>query len=151
MGKKIDEKIKRILIIGAGEVGNSFVEELHRKPEVHMQVLCIIDDDPKKIGKDIDGVPIVGNRYDIPEAVKLYRIDDIIFAIPSVYGADRQEILNICRECNCRLQTVPTLCELINNSVNINQIRNVKMQDLLGREQLHINNKPELFTEQYLN
>ena len=144
MDKNMEEETKRILIIGAGEVGSSFVEELHRKPDVHMQVLCVIDDDPKKIGKDIEGVPIVGNRYDIPEAVKLYRIDDIIFAIPSVYGADRQEILNICRGCNCRLQTVPTLCELINNSVNINQICNVKMQDLLGRKQLQINNEEVL-------
>ena len=82
MDKNMEEKTKRILIIGAGEVGSSFVEELHRKTNVHMQVLCVIDDDPKKIGKDIEGVPIVGNRYDIPEAVKLFRIDDIIFAIP---------------------------------------------------------------------
>lgn len=144
MSEKLDEKTKRIMIIGAGEVGSSFVEELHQKPNAQMQVLCIIDDDPKKIGKDIGGVPIVGNRYDIPEAAKIYRINNIIFAIPSVYGADRQEILNICRQCNCRVKTVPTLCELIDNSVNINQIRNVKMQDLLGRDQLQINNEEVL-------
>ncbi|MBU5679474.1 polysaccharide biosynthesis protein [Blautia sp. MSJ-9] len=138
------KKTDRILIVGAGEVGRSFVEELHRKPSKGMQVFCLIDDDPEKAGQDIDGVPIVGNRYDIPEAVKFYKIDDIIFAIPSAFGADRQEILNICRETGCKLQTVPTLYELVSNEVNLNQLRKVKMQDLLGREQLQVNNKEVL-------
>ena len=134
----------RILIVGAGEVGRSFVEELHREHSDGMQVSCIIDDDPLKAGLNIDGVPIIGNRYDIADAVKLYKIDDIIFAIPSAYGTDRQEILNICRDTGCRVQTVPTLHELISEEDSLNLLRKVRMQDLLGREQLQVNNEEVL-------
>lgn len=138
------KKTDKILIVGAGEVGRSFVEELHREHSDGMQVSCIIDDDPLKAGQNIDGVPIIGNRYDIADAVKLYKIDDIIFAIPSAYGTDRQEILNICRDTGCRVQTVPTLHELISEEVSLNLLRKVRMQDLLGREQLQINNEEVL-------
>lgn len=138
------KKTDRILIVGAGEVGRSFVEELHREHSDGMQVSCIIDDDPLKAGQNIDGVPIIGNRYDIADAVKLYKIDDIIFAIPSAYGTDRQEILNICRDTGCRVQTVPTLHELISEEDSLNLLRKVRMQDLLGREQLQVNNEEVL-------
>jgi len=138
------KKTDKILIVGAGEVGRSFVEELHREHSDGMQVSCIIDDDPLKAGLNIDGVPIIGNRYDIADAVKLYKIDDIIFAIPSAYGTDRQEILNICRDTGCRVQTVPTLHELISEEDSLNLLRKVRMQDLLGREQLQVNNEEVL-------
>lgn len=138
------EKEDRVMIIGAGAAGQVLIKELHTSTKVRTQVCCVIDDNPYKKGKILEGVPVVGDRYQIPEMVKKYQITRIIYAIPTTDGKNRKDILNICKETNCRLQTVPAVYQLVNGEVTISKLRNVEITDLLGREQIKVNNE-EIF------
>ena len=95
------------MIIGAGSAGQVLTRELLESHWLNTKVCCVIDDNPYKKGKMLNGISIEGDRYDIPYLVKKYHIDRIIYAIPSSKVQDRKEILNICKECGCKLQTVP--------------------------------------------
>ncbi len=134
----------RIMIIGAGQAGQILIKELINSNHLHTKVCCVIDDNPNKKGRILEGIPIVGNRYDIPENVEKYGVNHIIYAIPTAVGSERKEILNICKECKCRLQTVPGVYQLVNGEVSISKLRNVEIQDLLGREQVKVNNEEVL-------
>ncbi len=137
-------KEERVMIVGAGAAGQVLIKELHNSPKVRSRVCCAIDDNPYKKGKLLEGVPIVGNRYDIPEMAEKYGIDRIIFAIPAASGKNRKEILNICKGTNCHLQTVPAVYQLVNGEVKVSRLRDVEISDLLGREQIRVNNE-EIF------
>ena len=137
-------KEERVMIVGAGAAGQVLIKELHNSPKVRSRVCCAIDDNLYKKGKLLEGVPIVGNRYDIPEMAEKYRIDRIIFAIPAASGKNRKEILNICKGTNCHLQTVPAVYQLVNGEVKVSRLRDVEISDLLGREQIRVNNE-EIF------
>ena len=132
--KKSGIKQKRSLIIGAGEAGAQVIKELRNHKELNSIPVAVIDDNDEKYGARINGVPVVGDRYAIRKAVEKYRIDEIIIAIPSM---QRQEIRGVIEECNktkCKLKIVPGLSELIDGEVSIQTIREVKIEDLLGRE-----------------
>ena len=101
---------ENIMIIGAGEAGRALVTELDNSTNFKSRVVCVIDDNPAKRHKRLCGVPIVGDRYDIPDAVKRYNIDSIVFAIPTAAPAARKEILDICATTNCRVRVVPADC-----------------------------------------
>ena len=135
---------KRIMIIGAGEGGHMLIRELHNTDRVESTVVCIIDDDPNKKGRFIEGVEIVGNRYDIVNMAQRYRVTDIFFAIPSIRLSERTAILNICKETKCHLQTIPGMYQLVNEEVSVSRLRDVEITDLLGREQVQVNNE-EIF------
>lgn len=137
-------KEERVMIVGAGAAGQVLIKELHNSPKVRSRVCCAIDDNPYKKGKLLEGVPIVGNRYDIPEMAEKYGIDRIIFAIPAASGKNRKEILNICKGTDCHLQTVPAVYQLVNGEVKVSRLRDVEISDLLGREQIKVNNE-EIF------
>lgn len=144
-GHQISEgPVDRIMIIGAGAAGQMLLKELLGSDKVNTRVCCIIDDNPGKKGKMLEGIPIVGNRNDIVGMVKKYRITRIIYAIPATTGKNRKEILNICKETNCRLQTVPGMYQLVNGEVTVSKLRNVEISDLLGRAQVKVNNE-EIF------
>ena len=130
----------RILIVGGGECARSIIREIHVAKEINSRVLCIVDDNPMKKGVSLEGVPIVGNRYDIPNVVVKYDVNHIIYAIPSASGKDRREILNICKETGCKLQAVPAICQLINGDVSVSALKDVDIADLLGRDQVRVNN-----------
>ena len=130
----------RIMIIGGGAAGQVLIKELTNGKKFHTKVCCVIDDNPNKLGRVLEGIPIVGNRNDILEMVKRYRINHIIYAIPATTGKNRKEILNICKESDCKLQTVPSVAQLINGEVNVTRIRDVEITDLLGRAQVKVNN-----------
>ena len=135
-----DSKLKKnVMVIGAGDAGRSLVNEFINSSYIHDQVVCIIDDNPVKRGKRLYGVPIVGDRTDIPEAVKKYNIDRIVFAIPSAKAATRKEILDICSSTGCKVQMVPGIFQLVNGEVNVSQLREVDPQDLLGRDPIKVN------------
>jgi len=132
--KKGQIKQKRSLIIGAGEAGAQVIKELRNHKELNSIPVAVIDDNDEKYGARINGVPVVGDRYHIKKVVEKYRIDEIIIAIPSM---QRQEIRGVIEECNktkCKLKIVPGLSELIDGEVSIQAIREVKIDDLLGRE-----------------
>ena len=138
-GKEDGEK-ERIMVIGAGAAGQMIVKELLNSEELHTKICCFIDDNKNKKGRMMEGIPIVGGRYDIPAMVKKYKINHIIYAIANAPAQDRKEILHICNETGCRLQRMPGIYQLINGEVKVNQLRNVDILDLLGREQHKIDN-----------
>lgn len=133
-------RMEHIMIIGAGAAGQILIRELQSSSQLHSKVCCVVDDNPYKRGKILDGILIEGDRQDIPYLVKKHEIDRIIFAIPTASIQDRKEILNICKECSCKLQTVPGIYQLVNEEVSVSKLRNVEITDLLGREQLKVSN-----------
>lgn len=134
------DETDRIMMVGGGAAGQVLIKELTNGKRVHTKVCCVIDDNPNKLGRVLEGIPIVGNRYDILEMVKKYRINHIIYAIPATTGKNRKDILNICKETNCKLQTVPSVAQLINGEVSVSRVRDVEITDLLGRAQVKVNN-----------
>lgn len=132
--------VERVMIIGGGQAGQVLIRELQTSSHLHSKVCCVIDDNPNKKGRLLEGVPIVGNRYDIEEKVKEYGITRIIYAIPETTGANRKAILNICKNTGCKMQTVPGVYQLLNEEVSVTKLRDVEITDLLGRAQVKVNN-----------
>ena len=133
-------KGERVMVIGAGEAGRSLVSEIENsRYTINSNVVCVIDDNPIKRGKRLCGVPIVGNRFDIPKAVQEHRVDRIIFAIPSAKPSARKEVLDICATTGCKVQVLPGIYQLVNGEVNVNKLREVDPQDLLGRDPIKVN------------
>ncbi len=128
-----DASATNVMIIGAGEAGQIILRELHSSQELNVNVCCIIDDNPNKWNRYIDGVPIVGNRDDILANVQKYHIDRILYAIPSASVENRREILNICKETGCELKTLPGIYQMVNGEVSMSKMQNVSIEDLLGR------------------
>lgn len=130
---------ENVMIIGAGQAGRQLIREYAVSSHLNSRVACLIDDNPAKRGRILEGVRIVGGRRDIPQAVKRYDIRKIIFAIPSLQGAGRQEILNICSKTGCQIQVVPGIYQLVKGEVTISKLRRVELQDLLGRDPIRVN------------
>lgn len=129
----------RIMVIGAGTVGQTLIREIRKADSVHAKVVCAVDDNPEKKGRILEGIPIVGNRYDIVDMVKKYDVNRIIYAIPSTTGQNRKDILNLCKEAGCRMQTVPSVSQIVNEEVSMTKLREVEISDLLGRKQILVN------------
>lgn len=134
-----------VMLIGGGAATNAILKEAESSQFVSMNIKCIIDDNPGCHGKFLRGVPIVGGREKIADAVGQYSIDEIIFAIPSASNKVRKEILDICKETGCKLRTLPGIYQLINGDVSVSKLKEVEIEDLLGRDPIQIN------TEEVLN
>lgn len=132
-------KGKNVMIIGAGAAANAILKEIENSQYINLQVKCIIDDHEGCHGKLLRGVPIVGGRKVIPDAVMQYGIDEIIYAIPSSNIQTKKEILDICKETGCKLLTLPGMYQLINGDISVSKLKNVEIEDLLGREPIQIN------------
>lgn len=128
-----------VMVIGAGAAGNMILKEIESSQYLSLQAKCIIDDQPGCHGKLLRGVPIVGGRDRIADAVTQYGIDEIILAIPSANMQTRKEILDICKETGCKLRTLPGMYQLINGDVSVAKLKEVDIEDLLGREPIQIN------------
>ena len=131
--------VQNVMLIGAGDAGRALAMEFANSEHVRDHLSCVIDDNPIKINKHLCGAPIVGNRYDIPNAVKRYKITKIIFAIPSCSAKVRKEILDICTTTGCEVQMLPGIFQLVSGEVSVSKLRNVDPQDLLGREPIRVN------------
>ena len=128
-----------VMIIGAGEATNVIMREIQNSSYlVNSNIVCIIDDDRRKVGKYIRGVKVIGTRDKIKEAAKLYDIDEIIFAIPSASNEVKRDILNICKETDCTLKSLPGVYQMVDGEINVNSIRNVDVLDLLGRDPIEV-------------
>ena len=127
-----------VMIIGAGDAGRVMLTEITASQYIQGKVVCFIDDDVEKIGKRLNGIPIVGGREQIIEAAKNYCVDEIIVALPSISAKERSIILNICQETNCHVRILPGVYQLINGEVSITKLRQVEVEDLLGREQIQV-------------
>ena len=132
-------KRKKVMIIGGGEAGRTLITEIQNSKYLDQKVACIIDDDPKKIGRYIKGIKVVGNRNSIKKNVKRYNIQQIILTIPSVNSARIRAIVEICQDTNCELTILPGVYQLVTGEVKASKLRPVKIEDLLGRDEVHIN------------
>ena len=128
------ETADRVMLIGAGSAGQMILRDIVRSREVDEKVVCIIDDNQNKWNRFLDGVPIVGGRDDILLYVDKYKIDKIYFAIPSASVEEKREILNICNETGCELKQLPGMYQLVLGQVTVSAMKNVSVEDLLGRE-----------------
>lgn len=145
--EKDAKPLHNAMIIGAGAAGQTLIKELKSSGEVKSKACCVIDDNPNKWGRVMEGVPIVGGREDILINVKKYKIDQILFAIPTASAQARREILNICKETDCELKQLPGIFQLANGEVSMSKMRPVAIEDLLGRDTIKVNME-EIF--QYL-
>ncbi len=130
---------ERILLIGAGEGGRAILNEKATSGRIPGRICCIVDDNAEKWGKYLDGVLIYGGRHKIPEAVEQFRITQIIFAIPTCAAKEKQEILDICKNTGCEIRAVPGIFDLVTGAVQIADIREIQLEDLLGREPVRLN------------
>ncbi|WP_044914222.1 polysaccharide biosynthesis protein [Butyrivibrio sp. WCE2006] len=127
-----------VMIIGAGAAGRELITDL--KLDKRYKVRVIIDDNKTTWGRYLGGIKIGGGRNSITELCEKYDIDRIIFAIPSASDKDRREILNICKETGCKLQTVPGLTQIVSEEVSVSRLRDVNLEDLLERDEVRVNN-----------
>ncbi len=125
-----------VMVIGAGGAGQTIIRSIVRNRLSGDKVVCIIDDNPNKWNRYIDGIPIVGGRDDIMYFVEKYDIDKIYIAIPSASKENKRDIINICSETNCVLKNLPDFYQYANTDINIGSLRDVSVEDLLGREPL---------------
>jgi len=134
---KLKSKVKdvpKIMIIGAGSAGQMILRDINRSDYTDERVACVIDDDESKWGRYIEEVPVVGGRDEIMAAAKKYGISKIYIALPSASAADKRDIINICQETGCVLKNLPGMYQLVLGQVTASQMRNVDIEDLLGRE-----------------
>ncbi len=129
----------RAMVIGAGQSGQMILKELKTSREIDAVPVCIIDDNPNKWGRVMEGIPVVGGRDDILDAVKKYKVDQILLAIPSASAEARRDILNICKETDCELKTLPGIYQLTNGEVSMARMKPVAVEDLLGRDTIKVN------------
>ncbi|GAB6168233.1 nucleoside-diphosphate sugar epimerase/dehydratase [Clostridium carnis] len=134
-------QLKRARIIGAGEAATLVIKEMKNSKQCKYSPIALVDDDKNKVGKSILGVKVLGTRKDIPKIAKEKNIENIIITIAAIDENDKKEILNICKETGCKVQIVPNLYEVIDGKVALNQIRDVDIEDLLGRKPIELDMK----------
>lgn len=132
---------RRVMIVGAGSAGTMIINEMMARRELKYNPIVLIDDDKSKLGKRISGVKIEGNRYDIPYIVGDQEIDLIVIAIPSLDSKNKSEIIEICKNTNCKLQIIPGMYEILRGDATVSRIKDVDLEDLLGREPIVLDNK----------
>lgn len=135
MDKRLENRTKtNVMVVGAGAAGAAIIREITHSSYIDKKVVCVIDDAYDKVGNYIHGIRVVGNRHSIPQMVKEYNVDEIMVAMPSASSMDIKQILDICKETGCDLKKLPGMYQLVNGDVSISKLRNVDVNDLLGRE-----------------
>ena len=127
-----------VMVIGAGEAANVIIKEIVNSNFSTMVIRCIIDDDQGKWGRFIQGIKVVGGRDKIIECADIFGIDEIIVAMPSISRSQLSEILDICKETNCKLRALPGMYQLVNGEVSVSKLRDVEVEDLLGRDPIEV-------------
>lgn len=130
---------KKVLVVGAGRAGNMILRELFENPELKKVPVGVVDDDRNKIGKQVFGVPVLGTTEDISNIVQDKAIDEIIFCIANINPIRKKEIINICKNTKCKVKTIPGIYEIIDEKVNLTKLRDIQIEDLLGREPVKMN------------
>lgn len=132
-------EMKRVMLIGGGNAANAIIKEIRISEHIHNTVVkCIIDDAIVKQGTYIHGIKIVGTRKDIIDCANLYQINEIIIAMPSAPKKAISEIVNICKETSCTLKILPGIYQFMNDEISISKLRNVEVEDLLGRDAIQV-------------
>lgn len=128
----------RTMIVGAGAAGYMIVREMNNSKHLNRKIPCIIDDDPSKKGTYLQGIPIVGGKDDIPYFAERYRIEEIVIAIPTISRDAQKELLEICQMTSCKTLILPGIYQLVNEDVSVSMLREVEIEDLLGREPVNL-------------
>ena len=133
------QNASRVLIVGAGQAGNMIVKELFQNTSLKKLPVAVVDDDLHKMGKFVFGVPVVGTTDDIDNIVNEQNIDEIIICIAKINPKRKREIIEICKNTKAKIKTIPGIYEIIDGKVNVTKIRDVQIEDLLGREPIEMN------------
>lgn len=133
------EKPTVTMIVGAGAAGYMIVREMKNSKHLNCKIPCIIDDDSKKQGTYLQGIPIVGKKEDIPAMAKKYDIEEIVIAIPTLDEANRKNLLDICQRTACKIKILPGIYQMVNQKINLSMLRQVGIEDLLGRDPVQLN------------
>ena len=129
---------KRVMIVGAGEAGTALIREIQMSERLNYQICCAVDDDAQKHGKYIRGVQVLGGRNDIVRLAEKFKVDKILIAMPRVSAKEVKPIIEICQQTECEIQKVAGIYQMINGEVNVSQLKKVEIEDLLGREPVHM-------------
>lgn len=132
-------KAKRVLLIGAGKAGQMILRDIKTAKELKDIVCCIIDDNPNKWGRYVEGVPVIGGRDDILSAVERFKIEKIVLAVPSASAQEKRDILNICKETGCELKNLPGIYQFLTGEVRVSALKDVAVENLLGRDPIRVN------------
>lgn len=132
------EREERIMIIGAGNAAKELISDIRVSNRGQYDIRVIVDDNPIKKGRYLEGIKIGGNRDDIPELVKKCSVNKIILAIPTLSVSERKKILEICKDTGCKIQTLPALTQIVDEDVRVTKLRDVDITDLLGRDEINV-------------
>lgn len=136
-----NKKADNVLIVGAGEATAILLREFQNSQFLNQNIMCLVDDNAEKIGKSMRGVMIEGNRYDIPKLVAKHKVNTIIVSIPSAKPKEISAILDICKETTCQIKVLPGLYQMVQGDVSVSKLRDVEIEDLLGRDPIRIQNE----------
>ncbi len=137
--KILSDDSTNIMVVGAGNAGDVLIREMKNSDKINMTPVCVIDDDKNKIGQYIDGVKVVGDTSKIVEAAKDYLVDEIIIAMPSVSKKRLSDIVKECKKTRCEVKVIPSVGQLASGQVTVSNVKDISIQDLLGREQITVN------------
>lgn len=126
------------MVVGAGDTACMLIKDMQNNPLVRNHVVCVIDANPHKIGRNILGAPVVGNDDKIVWAVQKYRVKEIFIAIPNLSAAKKKEIIETCKDSGCKVKVLPSMAQILNDEVSVSKFREVEIEDLLGREPVRI-------------
>jgi len=132
---------KNVLIVGAGDAAALVIKEIKNHNRINIKIIGLVDDDNYKQNSYVGGYPILGKTKDIVQLTEEYRVDEIIFAIPSISNQDRKRIIEVAQNSSAKLKTLPGMYELVENGFNYSKIRDVDVTDLLGRKEIKLNNQ----------
>ncbi len=133
-----DDTCSRVMLVGAGSAGQMILRDVNSRDGSKQRIVCIIDDNPNKWDRYIDGVPVVGGRDTILANVEKYQVEKIFVAIPGAAREQRRDILNICKETGCELKNLPGMYQFVSGEVTANAMKEVAVEDLLGRETIRV-------------
>ena len=136
--RQYENEQRKVLIVGAGDAGNALIKEIRNSRHLNMHIVGVIDDAQSKIGGYIHGIKILGDRNKIVDIAKKTGAKEIIIAIPSASPSELKELLDICKQTNCELKRLPGIYQFVNGDVSVNKLKNVDVNDLLGREPIKV-------------
>ena len=136
-----DQDSKNVLIIGAGDAAHEIIKTIKSNMSENYNIIGIIDDNKKRLGLSVSGVKIIGNRNDIVQICKENKVDFIFFSIARIDNENKKQILNICQQTNAKVRILPGMKEIIKNKKLFENLRDVEIEDILGRDPIKLDNK----------
>jgi len=130
---------RRVMVVGAGDAASTLMHEIFKDPSTDYNIVCAVDDNPRKVGRTIMGIKIMGSTNDIPALVSQCDIDTLVIAIPTADELERRRILNICSKTTCNMRMLPDYTKMISDGKDLlSRVRDVRVEDLLGREEVDL-------------